>query len=165
MEYSKLKKAFLVNYVKSADLWEEANKVDFEEDAPETIEYYEQLKTVDAMKIACILHEDTDIYTISINGFSEDVDHYEIDDAMEAIYGEWYKGDSESGCFFGFCVPGIKDVVADELKERFPGLKFSMKDAKETIMEPGFKAGDYVSCIIPGANNWTVARETLKGLA
>lgn len=162
MTYDELYKTYVKEYVKSADLWEKAAAVDFEE-GPAYKEYRESLIKVRDLELALIRHPLSKVFSISITGYSDSVDHYDIDRTMKRLFGDAYIADSESGCFFGFTVHGKANEVYDALS-KFP-MSFKMKDALDIVNSKDFdEAEGYFSVVIPGANNWTVARETLKSL-
>lgn len=163
MNYEDLYKKYLVEYVKSADLWENAAAVDFEE-GPQYKAYRESLIKVRELELALIRHPLSKVFSIAITGYSDSVDHYDIDNAMKTLFGDAYIADSESGALFGFTVPGKAREVEHKLST-IPSLDFYVKDALDIVNSEDFDEEEgYFSVLIPGASNWTMARETLKGL-
>ena len=165
MTYENMYHNYLTAYVASADAWELASAVGFDEDKIETKAHRNTCKLVRSLEVGLINHPETEVYTVAISGYCNGAtSHYDIDKKMEATFAD-YVGDSESGSFFGFCKSSNVEAISEYLNIKFAGISFEVTDAKDVVAEEGFNADDdFVSFFIPGAGNWSAARETLKYL-
>lgn len=87
----------------------------------------------------------------------DDRSHYDIDDALEAKFGDAVSVDSESGMFCAFSTESMKDDITKFLHAEFPTLEFDAEvedDVNDTptehYREPRLRMG------------WTGAEEWLK---
>jgi hypothetical protein len=166
MSYKALYKEYIEAVVAEAKAWELAYGCEDKGDAFYEACHEAAYTKVKELKVAVIKHPETTAMTVAISGCCEDdTSHYEIDDAMSVLFGEDYKGDSESGTLFAFTSSAARYNIETGFKIHFPELKFTMTDALNIVNDEDFNVKeDYVNVSIPGAGNWEYAKETLKGL-
>lgn len=71
---------------------------------------------------------------VSINGYSEDVSHYDIDTALENVFDGLVRTDSESGGFYAYTSEDNVDEVSAWLKKNYPTLKFDTRVKDKTTI-------------------------------
>ena len=140
-----IKDKFAVLYVQESKFWTICDALDW----PETLKklYTKHTAKVTAFKKAHFPKE------ISIHGYceNEDIDHSDIDDALDKEFkGKYVKTDSEGGGFYCYTDSETKNAVCVFLDKKFPDLEYSIDD-DET----------YVEYITP-FKNWTDAEEYVE---
>lgn len=162
-EYTDLKLDVARLMVAEADLWkmvhgESSNEVAAVDLALyyEMEKFYGEIQTeIDKGKLALANHPDSDVMTYRFSGTSYEVDHYDIDDAIDKYFPEGVMTDSESGCFFAYTTPAKAADLRKFLEKKYPSLDF---DSENTLEEKG----DFLCLTVPGLTSWNSAAQFVK---
>lgn len=112
-----------------------------------------------------IIHPEFDGFAVDASGYSERVDHYEIDDALRDKFNDLVSPDSESGSWVCRWSTTIHDKVVGFLTATYPSLKYEAKDCREEIRNSDPDDLDtYYFVGIRGFGNWNYALVTAKRL-
>ncbi len=142
----------LVAYAQAYQLESQAWQVANERDAFESETYREERDRLDRIRedaMTAYVEAGGVIFDRTIMGYSDDTNHYAIDDALRAEFGrDLVNPDSESEQLFVYTSSVYEAAVLQFLKDKFPGLKTSVSDMDEQE--------------IPVISNWPQAREFLR---
>jgi len=174
MNYADQKLQFAQLKVASQSVWESVygdQGKQIEESYPalhqEGVEAYADLcGLIERKKVELALHPDSDVLSVTFSGCDMEVDHYDIDEAIDQEFGRGngVSTDSESGCFFCYAHPSRVQELHDFLTLNFTTLDFSMTDDLSTSvreLEAGNK--NFYSCLtVPGCTSWSAAAEFVE---